>query len=151
GGISGTGKDGRLTKGDLMGLRPASSSGPAAPTVPAVKPMAAPTPLPQPRIVNAAQTTTREPMTKLRQTIAKRLVEAQHHAAILTTFNEIDMSSVMALRAKYKDKFKERYNISLGFMGFFVKAAIEALRAFPRVNGMIDGTDIVYNNFYNVG
>jgi 2-oxoglutarate dehydrogenase E2 component (dihydrolipoamide succinyltransferase) len=101
--------------------------------------------------VTSGERITREPMTKLRQTIAKRLVEAQHTAAILTTFNEIDMTQVMALRAKYKDKFKEKHNISLGFMGFFVMAAIEALKAFPRVNGMIDKTDIIFNHFYNIG
>ncbi len=151
-GVSGTGKDGRLTKGDLLGLKqsPAPTSAPVPVSAPAPA-VARPTPLPQARAVDAEQTSTREPMSKLRQTIAKRLVEAQHNAAILTTFNEIDMSAVMALRAKYKDKFKERYGINLGFMGFFVKAAIEALKAFPRVNGLIDGTDIVFNHFYNIG
>ena len=149
-GISGTGKDGRLTKGDLLGLKP-------PPTVAPIQPPAAPPPpskahvAPQAKVATAEPSSTREPMSKLRQTIAKRLVEAQHTAAILTTFNEIDMSAVMAVRAKYKDKFKERYNINLGFMGFFVKAAIEALKAFPRVNAFIDGSDIIFNHFYNIG
>ncbi len=122
---------------------------PNAPVV--TKAPAAPTNLPQPKVAAQGQTTTREPMTKLRQTIARRLVEAQHNAAILTTFNEIDMTNVMALRSKYKEKFKEKYNINLGFMGFFVKAAVEALKAFPRVNGFIDGNDIIFNHFFNVG
>ncbi len=139
-GVTGTGKDGRLTKGDLLGLAPKSI--PPPPPMPATKPQQG---------AGLQSRVTREPMTKLRQTIAKRLVEAQHTAAILTTFNEIDMSAVMAVRAKYKDRFKERYGISLGFMGFFVKASIEALRAFPRVNAMIDGNDVLFNNFFNIG
>ncbi len=157
-GVTGSGKDGRLTKGDVLNASqtpsmasPAAAHSAPAAMAPAAKSAAAPTPLPQPRMTRAEQAVTREPMTKLRQTIARRLVEAQSNAAILTTFNEIDMTNVMALRAKYKDKFKERYNINLGFMGFFVKAAIEALKAFPRVNGMIDGTDVVFNHFYNIG
>ncbi len=156
-GLSGSGKDGRLTKGDVLNMSAATPANagiaakPAA-SAPAVKAPSAPTPLPKPKTPSTGgQTQTREPMTKLRQTIARRLVEAQSTAAILTTFNEIDMTNVMALRAKYKDRFKERYNINLGFMGFFVKASIEALKAFPRVNGFIDGTDVVFNNFYNIG
>jgi 2-oxoglutarate dehydrogenase E2 component (dihydrolipoamide succinyltransferase) len=150
-GMTGTGKDGRLTKGDLMGATKVATPAPSAATVPSVKTPAAPTPLPQAKMAFSSAVTTREPMSKLRQTIARRLVEAQHTAAILTTFNEIDMTAVMALRAKYKEKFKERYNINLGFMGFFTKAAVEALKAFPRVNGMIDGNDLVFNNFVNIG
>lgn len=150
-GMTGTGKDGRLTKGDLMGVTKVATPAPSAASVPSVKTPAAPTPLPQAKMAFSNAVTTREPMSKLRQTIARRLVEAQHTAAILTTFNEIDMTAVMALRAKYKEKFKERYNINLGFMGFFTKAAVEALKAFPRVNGMIDGNDLVFNNFVNIG
>lgn len=149
-GLQGTGKGGRLTKGDVQAMRPSAPPPVPGPT-PQVPSAKAPTPLPQPRVLQAAQTTSREPMTKLRQTIAKRLVEAQHTAAILTTFNEIDMTNVMALRAKYKDRFKEKYGVNLGFMGFFVKATIEALRAFPRVNAFIDGHDVIYNHFYNIG
>ncbi len=93
----------------------------------------------------------RVPMTTIRKRIAERLVQAQHTAAILTTFNEIDMSHVMAVRDRYKDKFKEKYGVGLGFMGFFAKAVIEALKAFPQVNAYIDGTDIVYNDFFNIG
>jgi 2-oxoglutarate dehydrogenase E2 component (dihydrolipoamide succinyltransferase) len=90
-------------------------------------------------------------MTTIRRRIAERLVEAQHTAAILTTFNEIDMSQLMALRTKYKEKFEKKYGVGLGFMGFFVKAVIEALKAFPRVNAFIDANDVVYHNYYNIG
>jgi 2-oxoglutarate dehydrogenase E2 component (dihydrolipoamide succinyltransferase) len=91
------------------------------------------------------------PMTTIRKRIAHRLVEAQHTAAILTTFNEIDMSAVMAAREKYKDKFKETHGVGLGFMGFFVKACIHALRQVPEVNAFIDGEDMVYHDYVNVG
>jgi len=90
-------------------------------------------------------------MTNIRKRIAERLVQAQHNAAILTTFNEIDMSKVMDLRNKYKDKFKEKYGVNLGFNGFFVKAAVEALKTFPAVNAWIDGNEIEYHNYYNIG
>lgn len=90
-------------------------------------------------------------MTKLRQTIANRLVQAQHTAAILTTFNEVDMSPIMELRNKYKDKFKETHGVGLGFMSLFTKAAVAALKAYPAINAEIRGTDIVYKNFYDIG
>jgi 2-oxoglutarate dehydrogenase E2 component (dihydrolipoamide succinyltransferase) len=93
----------------------------------------------------------REPMTTIRKRIAERLVQAQHTAAILTTFNEIDMSQLMALRSKYKEKFEKKYGVGLGFMGFFVKAVVEALKAFPRVNAFIDGGDVLYHNYCNIG
>lgn len=148
-GIQGSAKDGRLTKGDLIGFQSPQSN--PTQSNPIAKLPTTPTPLPQPRNPNTGDIVTREPMTKLRQTIARRLVEAQHTAAILTTFNEIDMTNVMALRAKYKENFKNRYNLNLGFMGFFVKACIEALKAFPKVNGAIDGNDIIYNHNHNIG
>jgi 2-oxoglutarate dehydrogenase E2 component (dihydrolipoamide succinyltransferase) len=90
-------------------------------------------------------------MSKLRKRIAERLVQAQNTAAILTTFNEVDLSAVMALRAKYKEKFNEAYGVSLGFMSFFARAAVVALREFPRVNAFIDGDDVVYHNYVNLG
>ena len=93
----------------------------------------------------------RVPMTTIRKKIAERLVQAQHTAAILTTFNEIDMSNVMAIRDRYKDKFKEKYGTGLGFMGFFVKAAIEGLKEIPQVNASIDGGDAVYHDYFNIG
>lgn len=150
--IQGTGPRGRITKEDAMAAT--GGGGGAGGAVQTITP-AAPTPQPvapapsTPTPTNAGQR--REPMTSIRKRIAERLVMAQQTAAILTTFNEVDMSAVLALRAQYKDKFKEKYGISLGFMGFFVRAAIEALKEFPHVNAYIDGTDIVYNDFYNVG
>lgn len=135
--IAGSGKGGRITKGDAL----QSMNAPAAP---AAKPVS--------RIHgDFAERSVREPMTTIRKKIAERLVEAQHTAAILTTFNEIDMGPAMALRAKYKEKFEKKYGIGLGFMGLYVKAVIEALKAFPKVNAFIDGSDIVYHNYYNIG
>jgi 2-oxoglutarate dehydrogenase E2 component (dihydrolipoamide succinyltransferase) len=90
-------------------------------------------------------------MTRLRQRIAERLVEAQHTAAMLTTFNEVDMSAIMELRKRYKDPFKETHGVGLGFMSFFVKAAVQALKQFPAINGYVDGTDIVYHDYYDIG
>ena len=140
--IAGSGRGGRITKGDA--LQSMKAPAPAAP--------AAPTPKPVSRIHgDFAERTVREPMTTIRKKIAERLVEAQHTAAILTTFNEIDMGPAMALRAKYKEKFEKKYGIGLGFMGLYVKAVIEALKAFPKVNAFIDGTDVVYHNYYNIG
>ncbi len=146
--IQGTGPDGRILKGDALRAMPATavvSGGVAAPAAsPAPSNVAS---LP----TRVAGSQRRVPMTTIRKRIAERLVQAQHNAAILTTFNEIDMSGVMALREKYKDRFKERYNVSLGFMGFFVKACVEALKAIPQVNAFIDGTDMIFNDYYNVG
>ncbi len=99
----------------------------------------------------ASRESERVPMTTLRRRIAERLVQAQQTAAILTTFNEVDMTAVMNLRKKYKEDFQKKHDVSLGFMGFFVKAAVEALKAYPRVNAFIDGNDIVFHNYYNVG
>ncbi len=127
--VAGTGRDGRLTKGDVLGAG------------------AAPRALP----VSGLRAERREPMSMLRRRIAERLVQAQSTAAILTTFNEIDMTAVMALRAQYKDGFKEKYGISLGFMSFFVKAVIEGLKAFPAINGWIEGNEIVFHDFFDIG
>jgi 2-oxoglutarate dehydrogenase E2 component (dihydrolipoamide succinyltransferase) len=145
-GIEGTGRDGRLTKGDVLGHGQTR-------TVPA--PNSPPTPAPQLSSPTIPSTSTpresRKRMSGLRQKIAQRLVEAQHTAAILTTFNEADMSKVMDLRAKYKDSFKTKHGVNLGFSSFFIKATIEALKAFPNVNGRIEGTDIVTNHAYDIG
>jgi 2-oxoglutarate dehydrogenase E2 component (dihydrolipoamide succinyltransferase) len=136
--IAGTGKDGRITKGDALAALEARASQPSpAPTVPAA-----------PRVVDAREQRVR--MTRLRQTIATRLKEAQNTAAILTTFNEVDMSAVMALRAQHKDAFEKRHGVKLGFMGFFVKACVHALKQVPEVNAEIDGAEIVYKNHYDV-
>src|SRR3989344_6838285 len=145
--ISGTGLGGRLTKSDVLNAPATSGKSPAAPAAVA-KSTTAPTvsgPSKQGDIK-------RVPMTTIRKKIAERLVQAQHNAAILTTFNEIDMTKVIELRTKYKDKFKEKYGVNLGFNGFFVKAVIEALKAYPAVNAfIIDGQEIEYHNYYNIG
>jgi 2-oxoglutarate dehydrogenase E2 component (dihydrolipoamide succinyltransferase) len=152
-GIAGTGKDGRLTKGDaLAALGGGPTAAPPAPTAaptPAAQSsasMAAPTP---PRPLGAREERVR--MTRLRQTIARRLKESQNTAAMLTTFNEVDMSAVMALRNAYKDGFEKRHGVKLGFMGFFVKACIAALKEIPAVNAEIEGQDLIYKNHYDIG
>ena len=140
--IAGTGKEGRITKGDALGAIEAAAAIPAAapaPTLVAVEPR----PL--------AEREERVRMTRLRQTIARRLKEAQNTAAMLTTFNEVDMSAVMALRNQYKDVFEKRHGVKLGFMSFFVKACIAALKDVPDVNAEIEGTDLIYKNHYDIG
>ena len=140
--LQGTGKGGRLTKADVVGAGASSGSGAMVP-----KPMSPPST----SKVSLGEEIVREPMTTIRRRIAERLVQAQHTAAILTTFNEVDMSEVMALRSKYKEKFEKKYGVGLGFMGFFVKAVIEALRTYPRVNAFIEDNDVVFHNYYNIG
>ena len=142
--VQGTGKDGRLTKADVTNPQ---SKAPAAPA-PAKAP-AAPMPTRAPSSQQGSQE--RVKMTNIRKKIAERLLMSQQTTATLTTFNDVDMTNLLALRAKYKDQFKEKYNVSLGFMGFFVKAAIEALKEIRAVNGFIDGQEMIYNNFYNIG
>ena len=136
-GVQGTGPRGRITSDDVR--KTESKPAPAAP-----KPAPAPAGPPAGGIE-------RVPMSPLRRTIARRLVEAQQNAAMLTTFNEVDMSAVMGLRKRYQDQFVAKYGIKLGFMSFFVKATIDALKAYPAVNAEIDGTDILYKSFYNIG
>ncbi|MGZ3724865.1 MAG: 2-oxoglutarate dehydrogenase complex dihydrolipoyllysine-residue succinyltransferase [Pseudobdellovibrio sp.] len=148
-GMTGSGLGGRLTKGDVMNATPAAAT-PTATPVPQKAPAPAPA-APALRGPSKQGDIKRVPMTTIRKRIAERLVQAQHTAAILTTFNEVDMSKVMELRAKYKDKFKEKYGVNLGFNGFFVKAVIEALKAFPAVNAWIDGQEMEYHNYYNIG
>ncbi|MDC0687288.1 2-oxoglutarate dehydrogenase complex dihydrolipoyllysine-residue succinyltransferase [Mitsuaria sp. RG] len=146
--VAGTGKGGRITKEDVVAAVANKKSAPAA--APAAKPAAAAA---APVVVAAGdRTEKRVPMTRLRAKIAERLVEAQSNMAMLTTFNEVDMTEVMALRSKYKDLFEKTHNgVRLGFMSFFVKAATEALKRFPAVNASIDGNDIVYHGFADVG
>jgi len=136
--VAGTGKDGRVTKGDALAALEARANAPA----PAAAPSA-------PRPVHEREE--RVKMTRLRQTIARRLKEAQNNAAMLTTFNEVDMSAVMALRGQYKDIFEKKHGVKLGFMSFFTKAVVAALKAVPDVNAEIDGQDIVYKNHYDIG
>ncbi len=145
--LTGTGRGGRIIKEDVLHFRQEH---------PAPAPEAAPPPAPPPVAhapgsPAAAGRETRQRMTPVRQRIAERLLAAQQNAAILTTFNEIDLSAVMALRAKYKESFQKKHGVGLGFMSFFVKAAVEALRAFPAVNARVDGADVVYHNFYDIG
>jgi len=136
--VAGTGKDGRITKGDALAALEAAPPPAAAPVV-----AAGPRPL--------HEREERVKMTRLRQTVARRLKEAQNTAAMLTTFNEVDMSAVMALRNTYKDGFEKRHGVKLGFMGFFVKATIAALKEIPAINAEIDGQDIIYKNHYDIG
>ncbi|MBF7140878.1 MULTISPECIES: 2-oxoglutarate dehydrogenase complex dihydrolipoyllysine-residue succinyltransferase [Pseudomonas] len=145
--IKGTGKDGRITKEDVVAAVEAKKNAPAQ--APAAKPAAAAAPI---TAAAGDRTEKRVPMTRLRAKVAERLVEAQSNMAMLTTFNEVDMTEVMALRSKYKDLFEKSHNgVRLGFMSFFVKAATEALKRFPAVNASIDGSDIVYHGYADVG
>jgi 2-oxoglutarate dehydrogenase E2 component (dihydrolipoamide succinyltransferase) len=136
--IPGTGKDGRITKGDALAALDARAKAPAAPVAPAA-----------PREIHEREERVR--MTRLRQTIARRLKEAQNNAAMLTTFNEVDMTAVMAMRAQYKDAFEKTHGVKLGFMSFFVRAVTHALKMVPDVNAEIDGTDLIYKNHYDIG
>ena len=141
--IPATGRDGRITKGDVVDYldKPAAKAAdkPAAKTAPVAT------------VGAAGRQDQRVPMTRLRARIAERLLEAQHTQAQLTTFNEIDLKAVMDLRAKYKDGFEKKHGVKLGFMSFFVKAAVEALKKFPTVNASIEGNDIVYHEYYDIG
>jgi 2-oxoglutarate dehydrogenase E2 component (dihydrolipoamide succinyltransferase) len=148
--IAGTGRDGRVTKADVLAAQ-------AAPAVPAAAPAPAPAPA-KPAAVAApaaiplgSRPEQRVPMSRLRARIAERLVQSQSTAAILTTFNEVNMAPVMELRNRYKDKFEKEHGVKLGFMSFFVKAAVAALRKYPIVNASIDGNDIVYHGYFDVG
>jgi 2-oxoglutarate dehydrogenase E2 component (dihydrolipoamide succinyltransferase) len=136
--VAGSGKDGRVTKGDALAALEARANAPAPAAAPAA-----------PRAIHEREE--RVKMTRLRQTIARRLKEAQNNAAMLTTFNEVDMTAVMALRGQYKDIFEKKHGVKLGFMSFFTKAVVAALKAVPDVNAEIDGTDIVYKNHYDIG
>ncbi|MEQ1707449.1 MAG: 2-oxoglutarate dehydrogenase complex dihydrolipoyllysine-residue succinyltransferase [Terricaulis sp.] len=136
--FAGTGKDGRLTKSDALAVLEARGPAPA-PVAPASLPR------------TLGEREERVKMTRLRQTVARRLKEAQNTAAMLTTFNEADMSAVMAARSKYKDQFEKKHGVKLGFMSFFVKACVAALKEIPNVNAEIDGDDIIYKNYYDLG
>jgi 2-oxoglutarate dehydrogenase E2 component (dihydrolipoamide succinyltransferase) len=154
--VAGSGKRGQVLKGDVLAAAAAANG---SPPVVAPAPAPAPVPAPAPAPLPVARPTTpddsareeRVRMTKLRQTIARRLKDAQNTAAMLTTFNEVDMSEVMALRARYKDAFEKKHGAKLGFMGFFVKACVQALKEIPSVNAEIDGADLVYKNYCHIG
>ena len=153
--IPGSGRSGRVTKADVLAFIEARKSGAPAPVAapagaaPAPAPVAAPAaPLAPDALGRMEQ---RVPMTRLRARIAERLLQAKNTTAMLTTFNEINMKPVMDLRSRYKDEFEKKHGVRLGFMGFFVKAVVEALKRFPAVNGSIDGNDIVYHGYYDIG
>ncbi len=159
--VPGSGRGGRVTKADVLVYLDARKSGapvPAAPA-PAAAPAAVSAPAPAPAPAPAAplapdargRVEQRVPMTRLRARIAERLLMAKNTTAMLTTFNEINMKPVMDLRARYKDQFEKKHGVRLGFMGFFVKAVVEGLKRFPAVNGSIDGNDIVYHGYYDIG
>src|SRR5690606_4952912 len=158
GDVVGTGKGGRITKGDGLGApsAPAPSPAPAPAAPPASAPAAAPS-LPQVRPpidlakVLEGRPEQRVPMSRLRQRVAERLLQSQSTNAILTTFNEVNMAPVMALRKKYQEQFEKANGVRLGFMSFFIKAVVHALKKFPVVNASIDGTDIVYHGFFDIG
>ena len=149
--ISGTGKDGRITKGDVINAADAKTEIKTAPQV--VAPAAASVPGKAPAITLnvGARPEERVPMSRLRARVAERLVQSQATAAILTTFNEVNMKPIMDLRATYKEKFEKVHGVKLGFMSFFVKAAVHALKQYPVVNASIDGTDIVYHGYFDIG
>ena len=154
--VAGTGKDGRITKGDVIGavaadakpaVAPSPATAPAAaarPALPTVKP-----PIDHAEFANRPEQ--RVPMSRLRQRVAERLVQSQSTAAILTTFNEVNMQPLMELRARYKDKFEKGHGVKLGFMSFFVKAAVAALKRYPVLNASVDGAEIVYHGYFDIG
>jgi 2-oxoglutarate dehydrogenase E2 component (dihydrolipoamide succinyltransferase) len=144
--VPGSGKDGRITKGDMMAAieRAAAAPTPVAASAAAVQ-VRAPSP------TDDAAREERVRMSRLRQTIARRLKDAQNTAAMLTTFNEVDMSAVMHTRSQYKELFEKKHGVKLGFMGFFTRACVQALKEIPAVNAEIDGTDIIYKNYYHIG
>ena len=151
--VSGTGRGGRVTKGDVLTALD-SRTAPAAPAARPAAPPAQPTPTPKPPPVSldlGNRPEQRVPMSRLRQRIAERLVQSQSTAAILTTFNEVNMQPVIELRNRYQERFEKEHGVKLGFMGFFVKAAVHALKKYPLVNASIDGNDIVYHGYYDVG
>jgi 2-oxoglutarate dehydrogenase E2 component (dihydrolipoamide succinyltransferase) len=144
--VPGSGKDGRVTKGDMLAAIEKAASAPTPVNQPAAAvQVRAPSP------ADDAAREERVKMTRLRQTIARRLKDVQNTAAMLTTFNEVDMTNVMALRAHYKDVFERKHGSKLGFMGFFAKACVQALKDIPAVNAEIDGTDLIYKNYYHIG
>ncbi len=152
--VEGTGRGGRITKGDVLGATQAKA--PAPPPRPEPAPAReAPPRAPAPAVslpgAMGARPEQRVPMSRLRQRVAERLVQSQSTAAILTTFNEVNMQPVLDLRNRYKDRFEKEHGVKLGFMGFFVKAAVHALKKYPAVNASIDGTDIVYHGYFDIG
>ncbi len=152
--VDGSGRRGQVLKSDVAAAKSAPQMPAAAPVAYAAAPAPLPVPVQQLRVPSTATDAEREqrvPMTRLRQTIARRLKDAQNTAAMLTTFNDVDMGAVMALRTQYKDAFEKRHGVKLGFMGMFVKACIQALKEIPAVNAELDGGDLIYKNYYHMG
>lgn len=143
--VTGTGKDGRLTKADVMSFLKSDDSSNVTPGDPA------PAVASGDQMAVLERSEQRVPMTRLRARIAERLLDAQHSAAMLTTFNEVDLTEVMALRSRYKDQFEKEHGVRLGFMSFFAKAVTEALKKFPVVNASVEDTDVIYHNYYDIG
>ena len=143
--VLGSGKDGRITKADVMSFLKSDDSSNVTPGDPV------PVPVGESVVAGLERVEQRVPMTRLRARIAERLVDAQHTAAMLTTFNEVDLTNVMALRSRYRDEFEKKHGVRLGYMSFFAKAAVEALKKFPTVNASVEGTDIIYHNYYDIG
>ena len=144
--VTGTGRGGRITKEDVVNKASGASTAPAAVAGPAAKP-----PAPAVQLPVGDRTEQRVPMSRLRARIAERLLQSQATAAILTTFNEVNMAPIIDLRNKYKDKFEKQHSVKLGFMSFFVKAAVHALKKYPVVNASVDGNEIVYHGYYDIG
>ena len=151
--IAGTGKDGRVTKGDVISAMDAKAKPSAvpAPAVPAARPALPDVKAPLDISELSNRPEQRVPMSRLRQRVAERLVQSQSTAAILTTFNEVNMQPLMELRTRYKEKFEKEHGVKLGFMSFFVKAAVAALKRYPVVNASVDGTEIVYHGYFDIG
>jgi 2-oxoglutarate dehydrogenase E2 component (dihydrolipoamide succinyltransferase) len=152
GDVSGTGRGGRITKGDVIAAAESRADAARPAPVPASSPPAQSSARPAPvQPVQGMRPEQRVPMSRLRQRVAERLVQSQSTAAILTTFNEVNMGPLIELRNRYKERFEKEHGVKLGFMGFFVKAAVHALKKFPAVNASIDGTDIIYHGYFDIG
>ena len=143
--VLGSGKDGRVTKTDVMSFLKSNDAVHVTPGDPSAAVVD------ETIVAGLERVEQRVPMTRLRARIAERLVEAQHTAAMLTTFNEVDLTDVMTLRKRYRDTFEKKHGVRLGFMSFFAKAAVEALKKFPAVNASVEGTDVIYHNYYDIG
>jgi len=143
--VIGTGKDGRITKADVLAFLKSDDSGNVTPGDPT------PAVADESGAIGLERTEQRVPMTRLRARIAERLIDAQQTAAMLTTFNEVDLTKVMSLRSRHRDQFEQEHGVRLGYMSFFAKATVEALKRFPVVNASIEGTDVIYHNYYDIG
>jgi 2-oxoglutarate dehydrogenase E2 component (dihydrolipoamide succinyltransferase) len=150
GSVAGTGKDGRVTKGDVLGAV-ASGAKPAAAVIPTGAPTAALPQVSAPSVNLGDRPEQRVPMSRLRARVAERLLQSQSTNAILTTFNEVNMAPVMEMRKRFQDKFEKEHGVKIGFMSFFVKAAVHALKKYPVLNASVDGNDIVYHGYFDIG